>query len=689
MNLHRLRALAHDPEKLQTFRTRSCAKSKRIAGVVGSTLSKNALAAAGAAVAAGGLALAQTPPAPLPLPPAIVAPRDAPFAGTIRLAVDATDVTRHIFRVTETIPVESGRLTLLYPKWLPGTHSPGGRIDSLAGLMIKAHGRRLEWTRDTLDVYAFHVDVPAGATQLDLEFQFLSAGDGNEGRIVTTPEMLNLQWNSVVLYPAGYFVRQITVEPSVKLPDGWQFATALEPESTPAAPPAAAPAGPSTTFKPVSLETLVDSPMFAGRYVKRVELDGSAPAAVRLNIFADRPDLLQAKPEQLDAHRALVAEAAKLFNSHHYDHYDLLLALTDRMGGIGLEHHRSSENATVPTYFTEWDKNADTRALVPHEYAHSWNGKFRRPADLWTANYDVPMRDSLLWVYEGQTQYLGNVLAARAGLWTRQQALDAFAEVAALYDHRIGREWKSLQDTTNDPITANRRAIPWRSWQRSEDYYSEGELVWLDADTLIREASGGTKSLDDFARAFFGIDNGSWVPETYTFDDVVSTLNAVQPYDWAGFLHARLESHEREAPLDGITRGGYRLVYSDTPSDFFKATETRRKFTDLTFSLGLVVGRDSKLTDVLWDGPGYAAGLTVGTQIVAVDGVTYDGDRLKESVKNAKTNDGTIELLVKNGDRYSTVRINYHEGLRYPHLERAEQGAGPTPRLDQILTPRR
>jgi predicted metalloprotease with PDZ domain len=621
-------------------------------------------------------ALAQTPPSPLPLPPEIVAPSDTPFSGTIRLGVDATDVTRHIFRVTETIPVQSGPLTLYYPKWLPGTHAPAGRIDSFAGLVIHAGGRRLEWRRDPVDVYAFHLDVPAGATQLDVEFQFLSAGDGNEGRIVMTPEMLNLQWNSVALYPAGYFVRQINVEPSMKLPDGWQFATALEAAST---------AGSSTTFKPVSLETLVDSPVFAGRHVKRVELDGSSPVPVRLNIIADRPDLLEAKPEHLDAHRALVTQAYRLFGSHHYDHYDLLLALTDRMGGIGLEHHRSSENGTVPTYFTEWDKNVDTRALVPHEFAHSWNGKFRRPADLWTANYNQPMRDSLLWVYEGQTQYWGYVLASRAGLWTRQQALDALADVAAIYAHRRGREWKSLQDTTNDPIIAGRRAIPWRSWQRSEDYYSEGALIWLDADTLIRERSGGEKSLDDFARAFFGINDGSWVAETYTLDNVVSTLNTVQPYNWADLLRTRLESYNREAPLDGIERGGYRLVYSDTPSDYFKKVETRRKLTDLTFSLGLVVGRESKLTDVSWDGPAYAAGLTVGTQIVAVNGVTYDSDRLKEAVKGAKINDAAIEVLVKNGDRYSTVRIDYHEGLRYPHLER--EGSVP-PRLDQILDPR-
>jgi predicted metalloprotease with PDZ domain len=429
----------------------------------------------------------------------------------------------------------------------------------------------------------------------------------------------------------------------------------------------------------------VDSPVFAGRHVKRVALDESGPVPVQLNIFADRPDLLEAKSAHLDAHRALVTQAYKLFGSHHYDHYDFLLALTDRMGGIGLEHHRSSENGTVPTYFTEWDKSVGARDLLPHEFAHSWNGKFRRPADLWTSNYSVPMRDSLLWVYEGQTQYWGQVLASRAGLWTRQQALDALANVAALYALRRGREWKSLQDTTNDPIIAGRRAIPWRSWQRSEDYYSEGALVWLDADTLIRERSGGRKSLDDFARAFFGIHDGSWVSETYTFDDVVDALNGVQPYNWADFLRTRLDSHDREAPLGGIERGGYGLVYSDTPSDYFKQVEARRKVTDLTFSLGLVVGRESKLTDVLWEGPAYAAGLTAGTQIVAVNGLAYDSDRLKDLLKAAKTDKAAIELLVKNGDRYSTVRIDYHEGLRYPHLER---DAGVTPLLDQILEPR-
>ena len=294
------------------------------------------------------------------------------------------------------------------------------------------------------------------------------------------------------------------------------------------------------------------------------------------------------------------------------------------------------------------------------------------------------MRDSLLWVYEGQTQYWGFVLAARSGLLTKQQALDAIAATAALYDHRVGREWRALQDTTNDPITAMRRPLPWRSWERSEDYYSEGQLMWLDADTLIREKSGGTKSLDDFARLFFGVDNGSFVPVTYMFDDVVKALNTVQPYDWAAFLHDRLDGHG-PAPLDGITRGGYKLIYTETPSDYFKESETRRKVTDLTYSLGMLIAAEGRLTDVLWEGPAYKIGLTVGTQIIAVNGVAFEADRLKTTIKDAKQSGAAIELLVKNGDRFRTVKIDYHDGLRYPHLER--EGSAPA-RLDRILTPR-
>jgi predicted metalloprotease with PDZ domain len=293
------------------------------------------------------------------------------------------------------------------------------------------------------------------------------------------------------------------------------------------------------------------------------------------------------------------------------------------------------------------------------------------------------MRDSLLWVYEGQTQYWGYVLAARSGLMTKQDTLDAIALTAATYDHRVGRAWRNLEDTTNDPIVTQRRPIPWLSWQRSEDYYSEGQLNWLDIDTMIRKLSGGKKSLDDFAKAFFGVRDGSYVPDVYTFEDVVATLNGVQPYDWASLLKARLYGHAAGAPLDGLERGGYRLIYTDTPSTFQKNAESQRKSTDLTYSLGFSLGKDGAITGVQWDGPAFKAGLTIGAQIVAVDGKAYDADGLKAAIKAAKGGTTPIALLIKKDDVYQTVAIDYHDGLRYPHLERI---AGTPALLDDILT---
>ena len=607
----------------------------------------------------------------------IEAPRDMPYPGTIRLSVDATDLPHGIFGVRESIPLEgSGPITLLYPKWLPGNHSPTGPIDKLAGLRITANGVAVAWRRDPVDVYAFHIDPPAGATSLDLAFQFLSAVSPREGRVMMTPDMLSLEWNTVALYPAGYFARQIMVEASVTLPAGFSLATALDTASM---------AANTTTFGRTPFNTLVDSPLIAGRYFRRFDLDPGAAMRVSLDVVADRPELLEATDAELIAHRALVRQAYSLYGSRHYDHYDFLLSVSDKLGGIGLEHHRSSEDGVVPKYFTDWDKTAPQRDLLPHEYTHSWNGKFRRAADLWTPDFNTPMRDSLLWVYEGQTQYWGFVLAARAGLLTKQEALDAIAGVAATYDHRVGREWRDLEDTTNDPIIAMRRPLSWRSWQRSEDYYSEGQLVWLDADTLIRKLSGGKRSLDDFAKAFFGVDDGSFVTRTYTFDNVVAALNAVQPYDWASFLHARLQGHGPGAPLDGLARGGYRLVYSDTESPYLKIAETLRKITDLSYSIGVIIGKDGVLSDVAWDGPAFKAGLTADTQIIAVNGNTYDADGLKDAITVAHQTAAPLQLLVKDNDTYRTVIIDYHEGLRYPHLERV---GGLSPSLDAILQPR-
>ena len=354
------------------------------------------------------------------------------------------------------------------------------------------------------------------------------------------------------------------------------------------------------------------------------------------------------------------------------------------MSGIGLEHHQSSEDGTGAKYFKDWDTASAGRDLLSHEYTHSWNGKFRRPADLWTPDFNVPMRDSLLWVYEGQTQYWGTVLASRAGLWTKQQGLDALAADAAVYDTRPGRQWRPLEDTTNDPITTQRRPIPWRSWQRSEDYYGEGELVWLDADMLIREKTNGAKSLDDFARAFFGIHDGSYVTATYTFDDLVTALNAVVPYDWAAFLHDRLDTL-RPAPLEGLTRGGYRLVYTDTPSSFTKSNESVRHSVDLTYSLGLSTDKAGVVSDVMWGGPAFNAGLTVGATILAVNGQAFEPDVLKDAVADAKTGTQPVALLVKRGSRFVTLDVDYHGGLRYPHLERV---TGTADRLGDLLAPR-
>ena len=615
-------------------------------------------------------------PSPFPMPAPIPAPQDKPYTGTIKLSVDATDTTRAIFRVHETIPVaQSGMFTLLYPKWLPGNHGPSGPIDKFAGLVIHANGQRLAWKRDTVDVYAFHVNVPKGASAIDVDFQFVSPVASNEGRIVMTPAMMDVQWNTVALYPAGYYSRDIMFAPSIKLPDGWQYGTALE--------QASADNG-TVTFKTVPFNTLVDSPMFAGRYFERVDLDPGAKVPVHMDVVADRPDELVISPAELQAHRNLVQQAYKLFGSHHYNHYDFLLGLSDVMSGIGLEHHQSSEDGTTGKYFKDWDGTAAARDLLSHEYTHSWNGKFRRPADLWTPSFNVPMRDSLLWVYEGQTEFWGQVLPSRSGLWTKQQALDSIALDAAVYQNRIGREWRPLQDTTNDPILSMRRPQPWRSWQRSEDYYVEGELIWLDADTLIRQKTGGKKSMDDFARAFFGVNDGSVVTLTYTFGDIVRTLNSVLPYDWANFLITRLDGNG-PAPLDGISRGGYRLVYTDKESDFQKSSEKTRKTTDLLFSLGVIIDKSGALTEVMWDGPAFNAGATVGATIVAINGTAYDGDLLKDTITDAKTSGAPIQLLLKRGDRYETIAINYRGGLRYPHLERVPN----TPALlDALLAPR-
>ena len=607
-------------------------------------------------------------------------PQDTPYQGTVQLHVDASDTVQGIFRVQETIPVKAGALTLLYPQWIPGDHSPTGPIAMLAGLKLSANGKPLAWKRDKYNVYAFHLDVPADASSVQAEFQYLSGRTDSEGFEITD-RMMDMEWSKVTLYPAGYFSRGITFAPSVTLAHGWQLGTALETASQ---------SGDTTTFKPVTLNNLVDSPIYAGQYFKRVDLTPAGDAPVHLDIVADEPKYLEMTPEQLSVHRALATQAVKLFGSHHYDHYDFLFSLSDQLAGNGTEHHQSSENGMGADYFTAWSDAAPGRDLLAHEYTHSWNGKFRRPADLWTPNFNVPMGDSLLWVYEGQTEYWGFVLTARSGMWTPQQFRDALAMTAANYErNREGFQWRTLEDTTNDATAARRSSLPYRSWQMSEDYYSGGQMMWLEVDAKLRALSQGKKSLDDFARAFFGVENGSYVTKTYTFDDVVAALDGVARYDWASFLHAHVDAIN-PALQDGLAASGWKLVYSDKESDYEKAYNSRpqssRHIYNFAWSIGLTMNDKGEVNDVRWDGPAFKAGVSTGAAVAAVNGQAYSDEVLKDAIAAAKNSKAPIQLLLKYQGGFRTVSVDYHDGLKYPHLVRID---GAPDYLSAIIAPRK
>lgn len=634
-----------------------------------------ALLALAATSAASAQPVTRSAPTAVPIVQTVPDAADRPYPGVIQLDIDASDTQRGAFRVTETIPVAAGttRLTLLYPMWRPGHHAPRGPLAELAGLTFSAGGKTLPWKRDPVEVSAFHLDVPAGTREITARFVYTSPLQASEGRIVMTQEMLNLQWEMLSLYPAGHYVRQIRVKPTVTFPAGWTDASALDGRRA---------AGSKVTWAETDYEALVDSPIFAGAYFRKWDLGRN----VSLNVVADKPEQLEAKPEQIAAHRALVEEALLTFGGKAFDKYDFLLALTDRMGGIGLEHHRSSENQLEPNAFVKWADYDWDRGLLPHEFAHSWNGKFRRPAKLWTPDYRQPMQGNLLWVYEGQTQFWGVVHAARSGLQSKDIVLGQLANWAGTFTEQPGRQWRSVEDTTQDPIFAARKPKPYASLTRNEDYYTEGALVWLEADQIIRAGTAGRKGIDDFARGFFGIRPGDWGQVTYEFADVVAALNAVHPYDWAGFLHTRLEMPGQPAPLGGIERGGYRLTWKDEPNPFDKARMAEAKILSLYHSLGLTLDKDGKVTGARWDSPAFNGGIVTGARIVAVNGTAYDQDGLKAAITGAKAGK-PLELLIQRGDRFLTVPLTYRGGLRYPWLERV---SGKVPAgLDALLAPRR
>jgi len=537
-------------------------------------------------------------------------------------------------------------------------------------------------------MYRLHVEVPAGAQGLDIAFVFLSPSAGARGRygagIAATPVLTVLEWNQVIFYPAGFDTRQVKVEPSVSLPADWGWATALEPAA--AAGKDKSTAG-TTHFAPVSLETLVDSPIATGRYFRQIPLSDS-PVPVRLNLFADRPENLATTDEQVRHQVRLVREAAALFGARHYGHYDFLFVLSDATTHFGLEHHESSDDRLGAEYFTDPDYYLWGGSLLSHEYTHSWNGKYRRPAGLLTPDFNTPMKGDLLWVYEGLTTYWGEVLSARSGTRTAEQFRDVLANTAAEMEYTPGRTWRPLQDTADEAQILYNAPRAWNRSRRGVDFYREGALVWLDADTLIREASHGERSLDDFARAFFGQNDGEITPRPYGFDDIVATLDRVQHYDWAHFLRARLDGKAPSAPLDGIVRGGWKLVYTDEPNALTRAKAKIGRVLDLSTSLGLMADTgeaSGTLGDVLWKSPAFEAGLAPGMRLVAVNGRKFTPDVLKDAIKAAKSSTQPIELLVEDYDQYRTVKIDYHGGLRYPHLARIENT---DERLEVIGRPR-
>ncbi|MGA9979942.1 MAG: M61 family peptidase [Candidatus Sulfotelmatobacter sp.] len=611
----------------------------------------------------------------------VVALQSVAIAQTIQLHVDLTDAPRNIYHAHLRIPAKPGATTLVFPEWIPGNHRPSGPIGALTGIKMQALGQPVLWQRDPVDMYAFHVTVPAGADELQVSLDAITTQDSAGARgPAASSNLLDLNWNAVVLYPQGAKSDAVTFAPSVTLPSGWKFGTALTVVRS---------AGDEAEFAPVSLTTLIDSPLIAGRFYRRIELSkpGETPVHV-MDMVADSEAELAMKPEDLAAYQKLVAETGALFGARHYRQYHFLYTLSDVVGGHGVEHHESNDSVAAGRTLLDPDLDLLYADLVPHEFVHSWNGKYRRPAGLATSNYQEPMVGDLLWVYEGLTQYLGTLLAERSGLWTAEQYREALAGTAAELDHRTGRNWRPLEDTARSVQILRMMGPQWQSWRRGLDYYPEGQLIWLEVDALIRQQTHGQRSLNDFCRSFHGGESGPPKVVPYTFDDIVRALNEVAPgdakFDWAGLLRERVGATSTHAPLGGIERGGWKLVYNDQTNALTEAGEKLEKFSDFSYSLGFNVGEDGGFFDVIVGSPAYAAGLGPGMKLIAVNGRKYSPPVMLAALKAAQASTDPIELLVENAQYINTYSVAYHGGVRNPHLERV---SGQPDLLSDILKP--
>jgi predicted metalloprotease with PDZ domain len=598
-------------------------------------------------------------------------------APTIAIVVDASEAPRKIFHAQLTIPAVPGTLTLYYPKWIPGEHGPTGPIQDLAGLKFTADGQTLKWRRDLLDGWTIHVEVPAGASAVNASLDFISPA-GEEGIFTAgasaTDKMTVLSWNSVLLYPAGYTSDELTYQANLRLPQGWKFGTPL---------PVASQSGTGINFKPASLTTLVDSPVIAGEYLRVVPL--SENPRQEMDIAADSAGDLDAPQEVLDHYKTLTDQALKLFGAQHFRDYHFIYSLSDHVAHFGLEHHESNDSRSSERALVDADQRLLASGLLSHEYVHSWNGKYRRPADLSTLDYEKPMQDDLLWVYEGLTSYLGDTLAARSGIRTADQFREDLASLAARLDHVPGRTWRNLQDTADGVPSMQGAPNQWQSWRRTVDYYDEDVLNWLWVDTIIRQQTHNQKSMDDFCRLFHGGQSGPPEVKTYTFDDVVNTLNQVAPYDWRGFWTERLTNHGPGAPLAGIEASGWKLVYDETPSELLKARKRERKEINAEYSIGVLLDESGDIVDTVEGMPAAKAGIGPGMKLVAVNGRRFSADVLCDALKAAKNSSDPIDLLVENTDYYKVYKLDYHGGQQYPHLVRDESKPDV---LTQIIKPR-
>jgi predicted metalloprotease with PDZ domain len=587
--------------------------------------------------------------------------------------VDATDARRGVFHSHLTIPAAPGAMTLVYPKWIPGEHMPTGPLMQLAGLHVRAGGNEITWSRDRVDMFAFHVTVPPGASALDVDFDYLSPsstfGGGYGESANATQNLLLILFNHHVVYPAGVGSDRVTFTASVRLPAGWKFDSAL---------PVAAQNGDRIDFAPVSLTTLVDSPIVAGAFTR------SIPAGDKQHLFltADSASALAMPEARIANVRNLVAETDALFGARHYRTYTWLVTLSDLIEMQGLEHHESTDIRGPEHGFTDADWSARVITILAHEFVHSWNGKYRRPAGLATPDYQAPMVGELLFVYEGMTRYLGDLLlSARSGMRTLEEDREYAAWVSANQDrNRPGREWRPLVDTAvavQSVGMAPNEEVPYR---RALDYYDESMLVWLDADSTIRALTGGKKSLDDFAKVFFG--GGSGAPELkpYTLDDVVTALNTVAPHDWRSFIEQRVYRVAPHPPLGALDATGWHLVYNDTPNWYESLRERTTKQTDVSFSLGMWIKSDGTIADVVHGSHAFGAGLMPGMKINAVNGRKYGGDVLREEIRAKKP----LDVAVEQGSFAGTFHIDYAAGERFPHLERIE---GKPDVLSDILRP--